>query len=308
MFHRSRRMPDVPRKSDRELELMREAGRIVAKVLAAIEEAVQPGVSTAEIDKVAEEIIVSAGAIPSFKGYRGYPATICADPDDIVVHGIPSDEMVLKEGQIFGVDVGAEYQGYHGDAAITWPVGDISSPKRALLEATREARDLAVAAAQAGAEVTHVDASKRAVTQARRNQDLSGLAQRPIRWIVEDALKYLQREVRRGSRYEGLILDPPKFGRGAGGQVWEFFEHFPALLDACRELLSPEPLFVVITAYAVPASALALYHALEERLKGLGGVLTAGELVTVEQSAGRWLSQAIFARWSGLETRTPAGV
>ena len=165
-----------------------------------------------------------------------------------------------------------------------------------------------LAAAQAGAEVTHVDASKRAVTQARRNQDLSGLAQRPIRWIVEDALKYLQREVRRGSRYEGLILDPPKFGRGAGGQVWEFFEHFPALLDACRELLSPEPLFVVITAYAVPASALALYHALEERLKGLGGVLTAGELVTVEQSAGRWLSQAIFARWSGLETLTQAGV
>lgn len=154
-----------------------------------------------------------------------------------------------------------------------------------------------LAAAQAGAEVTHVDAAKRAITQARRNQELSGLAQRPIRWIVEDALKYLEREVRRGARYEGLILDPPKFGRGTGGKVWEFFEHFPELLDTCRKLLSPAPLFVVITAYAVPASALYLYHALEERVAGLSGRVTAGELVTVEQSAGRQLSQAIFARW-----------
>ncbi|MBN1919798.1 MAG: class I SAM-dependent methyltransferase [Anaerolineae bacterium] len=157
-----------------------------------------------------------------------------------------------------------------------------------------------LAAAQAGAEVTHVDAAKRAITQARRNQELSGLAERPIRWIVEDALKYIQREVRRGSRYDGLILDPPKFGRGAGGKVWEFFEHFPELLDTCRELLSPKPLFVVLTAYAVQASALYLYHALEGRLSELGGALTAGELVTVERSAGRWLSQAIFARWTAL--------
>jgi 23S rRNA (cytosine1962-C5)-methyltransferase len=157
-----------------------------------------------------------------------------------------------------------------------------------------------LAAAQVGAEVTHVDAAKRAITQARRNQELSGLTERPIRWIVEDALKYIQREVRRGSRYDGLILDPPKFGRGAGGRVWEFFEHFPELLDTCKELLSPKPLFVVITAYAVQASALYLYHALEGRLAGLGGALTAGELVTVEQSAGRWLSQAIFARWTAL--------
>lgn len=157
-----------------------------------------------------------------------------------------------------------------------------------------------LAAAQVGAEVTHVDAAKRAITQARRNQELSGLTERPIRWIVEDALKYIQREVRRGSRYDGLILDPPKFGRGAGGRVWEFFEHFPELLDTCKNLLSPKPLFVVITAYAVQASALYLYHALEGRLAGLGGALTAGELVTVEQSAGRWLSQAIFARWTAL--------
>ncbi len=154
-----------------------------------------------------------------------------------------------------------------------------------------------LAAAQAGAEVTHVDAAKRAITQARRNQELSGLAQRPIRWVVEDALKYIQREVRRGSRYEGLILDPPKFGRGAGGKVWEFFEHFPALLDTCRELLSPQPLFMVITAYAIQVSALHLHHALEARVQGLGGALLSGELVTVEQSAGRRLSQAIFARW-----------
>lgn len=162
-----RRMPDVPRKSDQELEIMREAGRIVARALVAIEELVQPGVCTAEIDKLAEKIIVSAGAIPSFKGYRGYPATICADPDEIVVHGIPSDEMVLREGQIFGVDVGAEFQGYHGDAAVTWPVGDISAAKRALLDATREARDLAVSVAQPGARIRDISRAVQQYVEAR---------------------------------------------------------------------------------------------------------------------------------------------
>ena len=154
-----------------------------------------------------------------------------------------------------------------------------------------------LALAQAGAKVTHVDASKKSVTWARQNQALSGLAERPVRWIVDDALKFVQREGRRGSRYDILLLDPPKFGRGPQGEVWEFFERMPELLAACRGLLSEQPLGIVITAYAIRASALSLYGALENTTAGLGGEITCGELVLGERSAGRLISTAIYGRW-----------
>jgi 23S rRNA (cytosine1962-C5)-methyltransferase len=155
-----------------------------------------------------------------------------------------------------------------------------------------------LAAAQAGAQVTHVDASKKAISIGRENQALSGLEDRPIRWLVDDADKFVQREARRGSQYAGLILDPPKFGRGPSGQVWEFFEALPHLLEGCRQILSKAPLFVVITAYAIRASALSIHYALQEMLSRPGGSFETGELVLVENSAGRRLSTAIFARWS----------
>jgi 23S rRNA (cytosine1962-C5)-methyltransferase len=154
-----------------------------------------------------------------------------------------------------------------------------------------------LAAAQAGARVTHVDASKKAIALARQNQTLSGLEERPIRWLVDDVEKFVRREVRRGAQYDGLILDPPKFGRGPEGQVWEFFEALPGLLQDCRSLLSPRPSFAVITAYAIRASALSLYYPLAEMVAGLGGRLSTGELGLIERSAGRLLSTAIFARW-----------
>jgi 23S rRNA (cytosine1962-C5)-methyltransferase len=155
-----------------------------------------------------------------------------------------------------------------------------------------------LAAAYAGAAVTHVDASPKVLAWARDNQALSGLAQRPIRWIVDDALKFAQREVRRGVRYDGLIIDPPKFGRGPRGEVWKLHESLPLLLQTCRSLLSEQPLFVVLTAYAIRTSALSLYYLLQEMLHGYGGTMTAGEMVLVEESAHRLLSTAIFARWS----------
>jgi 23S rRNA (cytosine1962-C5)-methyltransferase len=158
-----------------------------------------------------------------------------------------------------------------------------------------------LAAAQAGARVTHVDASKKAIAIGRENQALSGLEERPIRWLVDDAFKFVRREVRRGSKYDGLILDPPKFGRGPQGQVWDLFESLPAFLQECRSLLSQQPLFVVITAYAIRASALSIAYALGEMVAGLGGALSAGELALEERSAGRLLSTAIFARWSATQ-------
>jgi 23S rRNA (cytosine1962-C5)-methyltransferase len=158
-----------------------------------------------------------------------------------------------------------------------------------------------LAAARAGARVTHLDASKKVMTWAHDNQVLSGLGDRPIRWIVDDALKYVQREGRRGTKYDGLILDPPKFGRGPKGEVWEFYKLLPNLLQACREILSPQAVFVIITAYAVKASSITLYNAMDEMLAGWNGRTTAGEVTLTEKSAGRLLAMAIFARWSSLK-------
>jgi len=154
-----------------------------------------------------------------------------------------------------------------------------------------------LAAAAAGAQVTHIDASKKVITWARENQTLSGLNERPIRWIVDDALKFVQREARRGTRYSGLILDPPKFGRGPKGEVWEFYRLLPNLLEACRQVLAPKPNFVLLTAYAVKASALTLHNAIAEMMQSWDGQVEAGEVVLQEKSAGRALSMAIFGRW-----------
>lgn len=155
-----------------------------------------------------------------------------------------------------------------------------------------------LAAAQAGAQVTHVDASPKVVTWARQNQELSGLSGRPIRWIVDDALKFVRREQRRNAAYDGLILDPPKFGRGPKGEVWEFYKLIPGLLQTCCQVLSPRPQFIVLTAYAVKASALTLYYALQEMMREYPGRTEAGEALLLEQSGSRVLSMAIFARWS----------
>lgn len=155
-----------------------------------------------------------------------------------------------------------------------------------------------LAAAHSGASVTHLDASRKVVTWANENQKLSGLEALPIRWIIDDALKFVQREARRGSHYQGIILDPPKFGRGPKGEVWEFYKLLPGLLKACRDILAPKPLFVQLTAYAVKASAATLYYAMDEIMHDFQGVTSCGEIGLQEKSGGRFLSTAIFARWS----------
>ncbi|MFN8412301.1 MAG: class I SAM-dependent methyltransferase [Anaerolineales bacterium] len=154
-----------------------------------------------------------------------------------------------------------------------------------------------LAAAAAGAHVTHVDASKKSVAWARENQALSGLNDKPIRWIVEDAVKYVQREEKRGVKYDGIILDPPKFGRGPKGEIWEVYKSLPSLLDMCRACLSDNPLFVIVTVYAVRASAIHVAQAVDEMMKKYKGSIDSGELVTREKSANRLLSQAVYARW-----------
>jgi 23S rRNA (cytosine1962-C5)-methyltransferase len=166
-----------------------------------------------------------------------------------------------------------------------------------------------LAAAATGAEVTHVDASKKSVAWARQNQELSRLSDRPIRWIVDDALKFVKREGRRGARYDGILIDPPKFGRGPRGEVWEVYKSLPELLRACVDLLTPDPLFVVLTVYAVKASGVHAGQVLAEMMTDFPGRLESGELVTRERSAGRLLSQAVFARWCSMTAgRNPNGM
>ena len=152
--------------------------------------------------------------------------------------------------------------------------------------------------AAAGAAVTHVDASKKAVAWARENAELSGLADRPIRWITDDARKYVQREARRGSQYEGVILDPPKYGRGPGGEVWRLFEDLPELTRLCANLLSPDARFLVLNAYAERISGAALAGLLAEALDGRGGRIDWGELALVEDGGERAIGMSFYARWS----------
>ncbi len=150
--------------------------------------------------------------------------------------------------------------------------------------------------------VTHVDASKKSVAQARLNAELSGMGTRPIRWIVDDAAKFTAREVRRGKRYDGIILDPPKFGRGPEGEVWRLEDHLGGLVDDCSKLLDSESRFLFLTVYAVRMSSLALAGLLDEALADLPGVIEHGDLAVREEGeidgkTGRLLPTAIFARW-----------
>ena len=151
-------------------------------------------------------------------------------------------------------------------------------------------------AAKAGAHVTHVDASRPTIGWARENQALSGLTDKPIRWILDDALKFIEREERRGIRYDGILMDPPVIGHGPNGEPWDFGKDFPYLLEACRKILVPQPKFILINAYAISASAIMLENMLAD-LK-LGGTIDAGELVIKHTNSERLLSTGLFARWS----------
>lgn len=159
-----------------------------------------------------------------------------------------------------------------------------------------------LAAAAAGAEVTHVDASRKAAAQARENQNLSGLGESPIRWIVDDAITFVKREARRGSHYDALMLDPPRFGRGPDGEIWKLDESLPELLEACANLLSASPVFVLLNVYAtvltrgrMEKEAEELRRYLKEMLGRSLLAITAGELA-IEDSTHRRISASVFAR------------
>jgi 23S rRNA (cytosine1962-C5)-methyltransferase len=149
-----------------------------------------------------------------------------------------------------------------------------------------------------GANLVHVDASKKSVEAGKENAVLSGMQDRPIRWIVDDAAKFVAREVRRGRRYDGIILDPPKYGRGPAGEVWKLEEGLPDLIADCARLLDEQSRFLVLTVYAVRMSALAIGELLRQSLAHLGGTVECGDMAVREEARGLLLPTAIFARWS----------
>ena len=154
-------------------------------------------------------------------------------------------------------------------------------------------------AGQAGAEVTHVDASKKAIEWAKENQAESGLEKARIRWIMDDARKFVAREQRRERKYHGILVDPPKFGRGPNGEVWDLFADFPELLRGCRELLEPDG-FLILTSYAIRASFLSFDAFAREVFSGMKGAIQSGEVAVREAGErGRILSAANFVRWEG---------
>ena len=187
----------------------------------------------------------------------------------------------------------------HWEWMIDWLQGVHDRPARVLnLFAYTGAASLL--AARAGAEVTHVDASRRAIAWAKQNQAVSNLGSAPVRWILDDARKFVAREVRRGNRYHVILIDPPKFGRGPEGELWDVFAHLAPLLRDCSALLA-ERAALVLTTYAIRASALATDSLMRDCLADRPGTIESGELAVVEEAGGRLLPTSLFTRWTSDE-------
>jgi len=157
-------------------------------------------------------------------------------------------------------------------------------------------------ALRAGAEVTHLDASKQSLNWAKDNQKLNAdLVERPMRIIEDDVIKFLEREAKRGNKYDAIIMDPPKFGRGPKGEVWKIEEMLPKLLASVRKVISDKPLFLILTSYAIESSSLSLGYALEEMMRDFNGITETGELCVLEKSNNRIISLANTSVWNVLE-------
>ncbi|MFD1788123.1 class I SAM-dependent methyltransferase [Sphingomonas floccifaciens] len=206
-----------------------------------------------------------------------------------------------REARFTASNTPFRHLGFFPDMAPVWDwmrgrIADAADPECLNLFGYTGVGTLALSAA--GARMVHVDASKKSVEAARANAALSGMADRPVRWLVEDAAKFVAREVRRERRYDGIILDPPKWGRGPNGEVWKLEEHLPALIADCRRLIDADSRFLFLTVYAVRLSALAIGELVRQHFADLPGRVECGELGVREESRGLTLPTAIFARWS----------
>ncbi len=151
--------------------------------------------------------------------------------------------------------------------------------------------------ADAGASVTHIDASKSAIEWAKENQRISGLEDRPIRWILDDCLKFLSKEIRQGKRYDAIIMDPPSFGHGPNREIWKIEEKLPELLKLCKQILSDDPLFIIFNMYSTELSSISLKNILDSVVSDMEGETKIGELAIREENSDRLLPMSIFALW-----------
>ncbi|MES3100185.1 class I SAM-dependent methyltransferase [Sphingomonas faeni] len=191
--------------------------------------------------------------------------------------------------------------GFFPDMAPVWSwmrerVAGVDSPECMNLFGYTGVGTLAMATK--GVRMVHVDASKKSVEAAKANAKLSGMADAPIRWMTDDAAKFVAREVRRGRRYDGILLDPPKYGRGPEGEVWRLEDDLPKLIADCRKLLDENSRFLFLTVYAVRMSAMAIGELLNQVFADLPGKVEVGELGVREEARGVTLPTAIWARWS----------
>ncbi|HEV2594955.1 MAG TPA: class I SAM-dependent methyltransferase [Sphingomicrobium sp.] len=241
------------------------------------------------------------------------PARANWDPDATFVPGsdeegggrwvehrpVPRQWLLSRDGVTFEASLTPfRHLGFFPDMAPQWDWMRAQSSNAEILNLFGYTGVGSLLLSDAGARLVHVDASKKSVEQGKQNARLSALDRQPIRWIVDDARKFTAREVRRGRRYDGILLDPPKFGRGPTGEVWRLEEDLRGLLTDCRKLLDAESRFLVLTVYAVRMSALAIGELVRQLLKDLGGTVEIGEMAVREETRGLLLPTAIFARWS----------
>lgn len=241
------------------------------------------------------------------------PALEAWDPDAIFVPGsdedgggrwvqhkpVPRDWVLSRDGVKFNASLTPfRHLGFFPDMAPQWDWMRARADDAEVMNLFGYTGVGTLLLSEAGAKLVHVDASKKSVEAGRVNAQLSGLAERPIRWIVEDAAKFAAREVRRERRYDGILLDPPKFGRGPNGEVWRLEEHLAPLLADCVALLDKDSRFLVLTVYAVRMSALSIGELLRQMTVHLGGTVECGEMAVREETRGLLLPTAIFARWS----------
>jgi 23S rRNA (cytosine1962-C5)-methyltransferase len=177
---------------------------------------------------------------------------------------------------------------------------DFASKKIKVLNLFAYTGGATLVCAKAGAEVCHVDASKQAVSWARENAKISGLEDKPIRWIVDDVLLFLKREVKRGNKYDAIIMDPPAFGHGPNDELWKIEENFLELIKLCKELLSNNPIFILINGYTAGYSPIVFENNLKWMMNDFKGEIESGELVIEESNSNRLLPCGIFARWRGI--------
>ncbi len=220
----------------------------------------------------------------------------------IIKEGIPKSWTVEFGGLTFSIKpTSFKHTGLFPEQLLNWQwmeeVIKNENRKVKVLNLFAYTGGASLAAARAGAEVCHVDGSKTAVAWARENAELSGLSEAPIRWIVEDVILFLKREIKRGNKYDCIIMDPPSFGHGPKDELWKIEESFLGLIQLCKEILSDDPLFVLINGYTAGYSPITYQNNLMDMMTENKGSIEVGELTIKESNTQRLLPCGIFARW-----------